>query len=204
MAKEERQRVGEKEVLLTPPKPPQARAPQPKTERERELEMEEEKLRDQQEALEHDPRKAYADALKLVGLTAETASEIIDDIVFNPDGYTEPFVIRGKNREIHGAWRTRKARDGDRLLTELAKSMSPREREVMTARLNLADSIMSYGDKTFDHATDDDHKANVEWISSLNAPMFSMLSQMLSLFDQKVLVACQKGAVENFSEPRGD
>lgn len=211
MADEETKTAGPEDLIpqtpggIRAPKPAGERRPEGKTEAERKLEAEAAKLAEQEKDLENDPMKRYQKALELVNLTEKRAAEIVDAVLFEEDGYTEEFVIKGAKREIVGSFRTRQAPDSERLFGALAEQgLSPSQRDHRTAQYNLADSLHRYGDKTFEHKTDADHKTNLEWVRSLRAPVFTMLSQMLAQFDQRVLVACQKGAIENFFIPRGD
>jgi len=187
------------------PRPPEKRPHAAKSEEERKLEDEAAELEKQAKELENDPMKRYQKALKMVNLTEEHAAEIVDEVLFGENGYVEEFVLKGAKREIIGSFRTRQAPDSERLFGALAKeSLSPNQRDHITAQINLADSLHRYGDEEFPHGTDDEHKQNLEWVRSLRAPVFTMLSQMLAQFDQRVLIACQKGAIENFFIPRGD
>jgi len=190
---------------IIPPKGPGDRPKQGKSEEERNLEKEAARLAQQEEDLKNDPMKRYERALEMVNLTSEQAAGIVDDVLFHENGYTEEFVIKGAKRQLVGSFRTRQAPDSERLFGALAKpNLSPNQRDHITAQLNLADSLHRYGDISFSHDTDEAHEENLKWVRSLRAPVFTMLSQMLAQFDQRVLVACQKGAIENFFIPRGD
>ena len=185
---------------------PGQRAPQGKTPREMELEEEVSRLRQLVGEKFRTPLDVYRESLKSINVDSDEAAEILDAIMFDKNGYVEPFVIKGAKRELHGALRTRQAADGDRLLQEMVRHhpMAPAMKDQLTAQYNLADSIHRFGDSSFVHESEEDHEKNLEWVRSLTGPIYEILTRVLADFDYKITVICQKAAVENFWKPRGE
>lgn len=174
-----------------------------------EVEISEEAAAEQQaEALTNEyystPTEQWRQECEIVGLTMPEAAKILDSVM-SRGFYEESYKIAGKVFKI----RTRTTVDGDRLI-EMLRELRPDNNAVLThliARINLASSLSTFGSTTYPHTyPSDDNRATLdaEWKERWNAtsafpqPIFLALTQTLQAFDEKVALACDARALENF------
>ena len=169
---------------------------------------EEQQVQDKAEDLANEyystPTDLWRQECEIIGLSMAQAAGILDSVM-SRGFYEESYKIAGKVFKI----RTRTTVDGDRLI-EMLRELRPDNNAVLThliARINLASSLSSFGNTTYSHTyPSDDNRAELdaEWKERWNAtsafpqPIFLALTQTLQAFDEKVALACDARALENF------
>jgi len=150
------------------------------------------------------PSEMWRQECELMGLPMEEAAKILD-AVMSRGFYEESYRLAGRVFKL----RTRTTVDGDRLI-EMLRELRPDNNAVLThlvARINLASSLSTFGNEAFPHTYPSDDNRNVldaEWksrwsyTSSLPQPIFLAVTQTLQNFDEKVALACDARALENF------
>lgn len=150
------------------------------------------------------PSDIWKQECELAGLSMSDAAKILDSVM-SRGFYEESYKIAGQVFKI----RTRTTVDGDRLI-EMLRELRPDNNAVLThliARINLASSLSCFGPNTYPHTyPSDDNRAELdaEWKLRWNAtsafpqPIFLALTQTLQSFDEKVALACDARALENF------
>ena len=68
--------------------------------------------------------------------------------------------------------------------------------------LNLAASMVQFGERKFDVDNEEAFDASVEFIKSLPYPVFAAVTTQLAVFDRAIAVATSEWAMKNFTEPR--
>jgi hypothetical protein len=156
------------------------------------------------EELYASPSEMWRQECDLYGLSMEEAAKILD-AVMSRGFYEESYRVAGKVFKL----RTRTTVDGDRLI-EMLRELRPDNNAVLThlvARINLASSLSSFANEVFSHtypSDDNRHVLDAEWksrwsyTSSLPQPIFLAVTQTLQNFDEKVALACDARALENF------
>jgi hypothetical protein len=156
------------------------------------------------EELYSTPSEMWRQECELHGLSMSEAAKILDEVM-SKGFYEESYRVAGRVFKL----RTRTTVDGDRLI-EMLRELRPDNNAVLThlvARINLASSLSSFGSEVFPHTypTDDNRPTlDAEWkhrwsyTSSLPQPIFLAVTQTLQNFDEKVSLACDARALENF------
>ena len=156
------------------------------------------------EELYSSPAEMWRQECELMGLSMSDAAQILDSVM-SRGFYEESYRIAGQVFKL----RTRTTVDGDRLI-EMLRELRPDSNAVLThliARINLASSLSSFGTQTYSHtypADDNRDILDAEWkirwnaTSALPQPIFLALTQTLQAFDEKVSLACDARALENF------
>jgi hypothetical protein len=156
------------------------------------------------EELYSSPAEMWRQECELMGLSMSDAAQILDSVM-SRGFYEESYRIAGQVFKL----RTRTTVDGDRLI-EMLRELRPDSNAVLThliARINLASSLSSFGKQTYSHtypADDNRDTLDTEWkirwnaTSALPQPIFLALTQTLQAFDEKVSLACDARALENF------
>ncbi len=67
--------------------------------------------------------------------------------------------------------------------------------------LNLAASLVLFGEREFDVKDEDSFNAALEFIRSLPYPVFAAVTTQLAVFDRAIVVAMSDWAMKNFTEP---
>jgi hypothetical protein len=150
------------------------------------------------------PTDLWRQECELLGLSRTEAASVLDSVM-SRGFYEESYKIAGKVFKI----RTRTTVDGDRLI-EMLRELRPDNNAVLThliARINLASSLSTFGGTVYAHtypADDNREILDAEWKERWNAttafpqPIFLALTQTLQIFDEKVALACDARALENF------
>lgn len=156
------------------------------------------------EELYSTPSEMWRQECELHGLSMSEAAKILDEVM-SKGFYEESYRVAGRVFKL----RTRTTVDGDRLI-EMLRELRPDNNAVLThlvARINLASSLSSFGNEVFPHTyPSDDNRPTLdaEWknrwsyTSSLPQPIFLAVTQTLQNFDEKVSLACDARALENF------
>jgi hypothetical protein len=150
------------------------------------------------------PSEMWRQECELHDLSMSEAAKILDEVM-SKGFYEESYRVAGRVFKL----RTRTTVDGDRLI-EMLRELRPDNNAVLThlvARINLASSLSVFGKEVFPHTyPSDDNRATLdsEWksrwsyTSSLPQPIFLAVTQTLQNFDEKVALACDARALENF------
>ena len=174
--------------------------PEPKTEEE----VYTDAADDLAEELFATPSEMWRQECELAGLSMRDAARILDEVM-TKGFYEESYRVAGRVFKL----RTRTTVDGDRLI-EMLRELRPDNNAVLThliARINLASSLSTFGPEVFPHTypTDENRalldaewKARWNYTSSLPQPIFLAVTQTLQNFDEKVALACDARALENF------
>jgi hypothetical protein len=141
---------------------------------------------------------------ELFGLTMGEAAKVLDSVM-SRGFYEENYRVAGRVFKL----RTRTTVDGDRLI-EMLRELRPDNNAVLThlvARINLASSLSAFNTDIFPHTypkddnreqLDTEWKSRWDYTSALPQPIFLAVTQTLQRFDEKVHLACDARALENF------
>jgi hypothetical protein len=150
------------------------------------------------------PIEDYQAFLKQMDISLEEAQDIVDSLF--TQGYYEEKVKLTKR--LHAVLRTRQHGDTLRLQTalEVQRPIFQHVMEEVTARYNLAASLVQYGEKTLPVAEEDATKEKVEevfderltFVEKMADPAFYKLTTLLAKLDQKVAAVMREGVAENF------
>ncbi len=150
------------------------------------------------------PHEQWVEELEQNNISPEEASRILDKVM-STGKYEETYKVGNMQFRL----RTRSTVDADRTI-EILQDQRPDLTGVFShliARINLASSLVFFAKDKFPHTSPTDENRTIldkEWrsryryCSSLPAPTFFMLSQVLQRFDQKVSLACDARSLENF------
>lgn len=143
------------------------------------------------------PQEQYKSRLKEADITLEEAREIIDCVMVQLRPWRESLEL---GMGVNVTFKTRMPADIERLRSILEKR-SPKyqsTREFMSAKHNIAASLVRYGDHEFDHETEEGLKETIKWLRKIPVPVFTQLQQKLYEFDQKMNLVFSPGYTENF------
>lgn len=150
------------------------------------------------------PRSLWLEDLASLKVSPSEAANIFD-VVMSTGKYEETYRIGKTVVKI----RTRTTVDADRTI-EILQEQRPESAAVyshLVSRINLASSLIEYGENKFPHTTpseDNRDRLDAEWreryrfCAALPAPAFYALSQILQKFDEKVALSCDARSLENF------
>ena len=159
---------------------------------------------EQMDAPRRTPQEQWKEELELDGVTPEDAAKILDAVITN--GMYEETYRMGK---LIVKMRTRNTSDADRVI-EAIQDFKPETNGTLShliARMNLAASISTFGEKEFNFTTPNDgnrDQLEVEFtdrynfLSNIPSQLFFSLTQVLEKFDRRVQLACDPRAIENF------
>ena len=159
---------------------------------------------DKMDAPRRAPRDQWEEELGFEELTQEDAAKILDAVITN--GMYEETYRMGK---LVVKMRTRNTSDADRVI-EAIQDFKPETNGTLShliARMNLAASISTFGDKEFNFSTPNDgnrDQLEVEFterynfLSNVPSQLFFSLTQILEKFDRRVQLSCDPRAIENF------
>lgn len=159
---------------------------------------------DQMDAPRRSPREQWGEELEFENITEDDAAKILDAIITN--GMYEETYRMGK---LVVKMRTRNTSDADRVI-EAIQDFKPETNGTLShliARMNLAASISTFGDKEFNFsAPTDGNRDQLEqefterynFLSNVPSQVFFSLTQVLEKFDRRVQLACDPRAIENF------
>lgn len=146
----------------------------------------------------------YQEFLEKNGLTVDYARDVVDALF--TDGYYEETVPVTKRLSV--TMRTRAHDDTLRLQAafEVNRPLYQNAADEMTARYNLAASLVRIGDKQFPVASatapkkerEDAFDTRLQYVERLSSPVFYRLTQLLARFDQKMTLIMREGVAENF------
>jgi len=150
------------------------------------------------------PHEEWLEEIEEIKLSKADAARIVDSIL-SKGYYEESYKV---NKTLFSI-KTRSTADADRAMEILheQKPSSTAHYSHLVSRINLASSLVKFGTMTFPHtapATNNREVLDKEWreryrfITSLPAPIFYLLSQVLQKFDQKVALAGDARSIENF------
>lgn len=162
-----------------------------------EIEAEIERIREEATALQNSPANLYLKKLEKAEIDLEEARRIIDRLVVQLEPYEERVKLGSRQTVV---FRTRRQEDTERLIQVLEMDL-PQIPATLRTRIiehNLAASLVLYGEKKFEHASVEDHKANLAWVQRLPQPVFAAVGDSLSKFDEKIRVIFEEGWTENF------
>ena len=142
--------------------------------------------------------------LDRLGSNREEAASILDTLITRKL-YEETYRM-GK---LIFKLRTRSTVDADRVIETIHefKPDTAGTMQHLVARINLASSLSSFGDKVFSFTVPTDDNRDVldaefseryQFISSIPSNLFFGMTQVLEKFDAKVNLACDSRALENF------
>jgi hypothetical protein len=163
-----------------------------------------EKAGDAMEDYSLSPREVWEMEIKAQGVTPKEAAAILDSIM-STGKYEETYRVGGTQFKF----RTRTTVDADRTI-EILQDLKPEATGVYShviSRINLAASLAAFGNKAFSHSDphdDNREKLDQEWrsryrfCSTLPAPTFYLLTQVLQKFETKVALASDPRSLENF------
>jgi len=171
-------------------------------------EQEEELIQEQEDAaaesLYSTPIEQWGQECEVIGLRTQEAAKILDRVM-STGFYEESYRISTRVFKL----RTRTTIDADRLI-EMLRELKPENNAILShliSRINIASSLSYFGETTFPHTppTDDNREIlDTEWkqrwafTSSMPQPIFLAVAQTLQNFDNKVGLACDARALENF------
>jgi len=150
------------------------------------------------------PREMWEEELKDAEMSTSEAAAILDSIM-TTGRYEETYKMGGVQFKL----KTRTTVDADRTI-EILQDLKPEVSGVynhIISRINLAASLVSYGNQAFSHtdpADDNRETLDSEWriryrfCSTLPAPAFYALTQVLQRFEGKVGIASDPRSLENF------
>ena len=153
---------------------------------------------------ESTPRSEWVEELKLIHLDETKSSHILDKVM-STGKYDESYRMGGTLFKL----RTRTTVDADRTV-EILQAQKPETSGVyahIVSRVNLAASLVSYGETVFSHtdpkpdnrdALDKEWRQRYAFCAGLPAPAFYTLSSVLQRFDQKVQLSCDARSLVNF------
>jgi len=150
------------------------------------------------------PIEDYKKYLAELDIDEENAATIVDDLMTH--GFYEETFKLSKTRTC--TLRTREHRDTVRLQTamQIQRPLFQDSMNELQARYNMAASLGAYNGETyyFPEPKDDAEKVDklfderLKAVECLPAPLFSVVSLLLSKFDQKILAVLRPGVAENF------
>ncbi len=160
--------------------------------------------KDPVEELVKTPHQYWLEELDKHDVTPEETQAIVDQLL-TKGFYEETYRVR----ETMFAFRTRTTRDADRLMDILLETQPDSQAQLAhtVSRVNLAASLSKYGKDRFelpaDKADDSDAKdilwkQKYRYMTALPEPLFYMLGQVLTKFDNKVRLAGDARSIENF------
>ena len=150
------------------------------------------------------PRSMWLEELAVLKVPPSEAASIFDTVM-STGKYEETYRIGKTVVKI----RTRTTVDADRTI-EILQEQKPESAAVyshLVSRINLASSLIEYGENKFPHTApleDNRDRLDAEWreryrfCAALPAPAFYALSQLLQKFDEKVALSCNARSLENF------
>lgn len=150
------------------------------------------------------PHEEWLEEIEEIKLSKAEAARIVDSIL-SKGHYEESYKV---NKTMFSL-RTRSTADADRAMEILheQKPSSTAHYSHLVSRINLASSLVKFGANSFPHtapasnnrdALDKEWRERYRFITSLPAPIFYLLSQVLQKFDQKVALAGDARSIENF------
>lgn len=144
---------------------------------------------------EKTPAELYRERLAEAKISLSHAQTIID-AVLEKDHYEEYFELRGqrgvlRTRSYKDLLRLQKAIDQEKPATRIAQ-------DDLIWRHNLAASLVEWRGKTFSKDSDGAYTETLEYVQSLPAPIFSLLLDQLTKFDNKIMLVFSNGATESF------
>lgn len=138
----------------------------------------------------------YEQRLKEINITMGDAAKIIDDLMTEGE-FQKTYKLTKKTQVT---FRTRGFRDQERLQNKIEEERPNYLGTVgmLMSRMNLASSLAQMGDKKFVLDPKGEPKAAMQFVRKLPYPIFNLLLQKLSKFDELVMTVLDEGAVENF------
>lgn len=150
------------------------------------------------------PLKSYEERLKEAGIAKDEAAKIVDDVLMK-GSYSEEIPV---TKRINVRFRTRLARDTQRIqeFLEVARPQYDNHYSEILGRYCLAASLEAFGHDRFEHPKKDASRETIEklfqdrlmFCENLADPVLRLLLVKLYKFDNKVRVALEEGAIENF------
>lgn len=147
--------------------------------------------------LDKAPEAQYTDRLEMANIPAEYAKKVLNCILLELKPWQESFEIKPGYNVV---FRTRLPRDLAKLNSAL-ESLAPRyqsTKDFEIAKYNLAGSLVSYGDISFDSQSSEGFKRTLEWVMDIPHPVFELLTAKLREFENKISLVFSPGYEENF------
>jgi hypothetical protein len=138
----------------------------------------------------------YEDDLAEFDLTLEDAAKIVDQLIFN-QAYIEEVPI---TRKLTVKFRTRTPKQVHRMYKVL-EDIQPNIQGMavsIVSKYNLAFSLVEFDGKRLNPDTDDGLKRSLDLIDRLPGPLYNVLLNKLSKFDEKLSVVMREEAIVNF------
>ena len=130
------------------------------------------------------------------GLTVLEAAAIVDALVTD-FYYEEEFSV---TKKVRVAFRTRTPAVNKKFNSLMVTTKPQNEAAYFTflAQVNLAASMVRYGDEEFDVDSEEGFNEAIDFVERLPQPLFSLLTDKLNQFDQKIVTVMRDGCIENF------
>jgi hypothetical protein len=151
------------------------------------------------------PIEHWRRRLAKAGITEEQAGQITDTIL--RQGYWEKEISILPGGRLKVTFRTRDAYHRQRLASSVSLSQTPDARYETQVRLELANSLVKFGDKSLPYPTPkadvkEQDEAFVERLkyvdNNIPDPLQDPLRRALGVFNQQVFAAMNEGAIEGF------
>ncbi len=143
-----------------------------------------------------DPQEDFLKQLERLKITKDTAAQIVDAMLFK--GFYEEEIPLTKKVKVK--FKTRGQEAVDRLNTEINR-IDPKFNGTLyslVAEYNIAASLVAYGPYQFDGSTDEGFEKTLKYIKALPTPVFQLLANKLSKFDDKTMTVMSEEATSFF------
>ncbi len=141
---------------------------------------------------------SYNEMLRRWNMTEDEAFKIVDTLLVQDKRYRETvWLLKDK---LPVVFQTQLVDDFD-ILEGVLGAPTPVWREVMSRnqwRHFIAAGVIQYKDRVFSSTTVDDYQERVSWVSSLQDPVFQMLTNELSLFNNKINMMLTRTMLRHF------
>ena len=134
--------------------------------------------------------------MKKIGVTVDDAAKIVDELMFK-GGYTKTYKLTAKTNVT---FRTRGVQNHDTLQDKI-EEVRPAYMgtiSLMMSKMNLAASLASLGNRSFKLNKEDEPEEALKFVKRMPYPIFNLLLQKLTKFDELVMTVMDEGAIENF------
>jgi hypothetical protein len=147
-----------------------------------------------EEVVTKTPHEEYLDALKAIDVTPDQAANIVDSLIIH-GFYEETFLL---NKKFPVKFRTRDQSSNLRVDKALADQKPEYNSSYMTLVVthNIAASLVQWGKficKPYE--SDEEFEKTLKLVQKIPQPIFQLLVEQLSKFDQKLLTVSNSAAV---------
>jgi hypothetical protein len=140
------------------------------------------------------PHEEYLEALKAINVTPDQAANIVDSLIIQ-GFYEETFLL---NKKFPVKFRSRDQGSNQRIDRALADHKPEYNSSYMTLVVthNIAASLVQYGKFICQpYVSDEEFDKTLKMVQKIPQPIFQLLVEQLSKFDQKLLTVSNSAAV---------